>query len=145
MKQLISKKSICICAAVLLVVALLAVGKAYFFPGRINPILLERIKADYAAYCGAKRGPEIRYCYGIYNGCVPVIFHHVGVDEGWNERIADHVFYYGDGAGARFTGINVWRNGDFMSLQEAYSQGYLSEEDIVAIWEEHESQYWRRG
>ena len=78
MKQLISKMNVCRCLAILLVVALLAVGKAYFFPGRINPILLERIKADYAAYYGAKKGPEIQYCYGIYNGCVPVIFHHAG-------------------------------------------------------------------
>ena len=145
MKKIVSRKSACICIAFLLLVALLGVGKAYFFPSRVNPILLARIEADYAEYHGMKNGPKIQYCYGIYNGCVPVMLHHAGYDTGWKEEVSNHVFYYGDGFGARNSGINVWRDGVFLTLQEAYSQGYLSKEDIASIWDEHEAQYWRRG
>ena len=52
----------------------------------------------------------------------------------WEEEVAGFTFFHTTVIGDAESGIRVWRDGEFMSLREAYAQGYLSKEDIEDIW-----------
>lgn len=139
MKKQISKKNVYICIAVLLLVAMLVVGKAYFFPSRVNPIIVARIELDYAKQNGVKRVKYMPPCYyfGIYHGCIPVYFDGAATDMAWTETVAGVSFKYPDG-----NLLRVWENGRFMRLEEAYSEGLLSKEDLETIaYEYHNWKY----
>ena len=124
-------KLIYLCVALVLLISAALVGKAYFFPSRVNPILLARIEADYAKHLGGKKEP-IAYCYGIYHGCVAVMFDGPATELIWTEEIAGVSIRHGTGHY-----IWVWKNGSFVELKEAYSQGLLTKEDIETIANKH--------
>lgn len=101
--------------------------------------LLVRIENDFAKYmyeCGtnpAFEGPwPIEYCYGIYNGCVPVMFSTGSYSMGWSDEIADSIIYYRD---SKF--IFVWNNGNFLRIEEAYERGLLTQGNISEIADIH--------
>ncbi len=99
--------------------------------------LLQQVEADYAAYLMkvAPYDPEIdgpflvMNYYGSYGGAVPVMMGGmVYADVLCEEQVADETFYYGN---SNF--ITVWKNGDFLSLEEAYGKGYLTKDDVALL------------
>ncbi len=98
---------------------------------------IERIERDYFLHEIKQQKrldvyvPMERY-YGVYGDCVPVMFAHGAFDEITHEEIDGITLVYGS-----TIHITVWRNGAFYSLGEAYSQGYLTREQIVAIADVH--------
>ena len=130
--KLRTQRIICTGVVVLLLVAISAV-KAYFLPITANPIIISRIQKDYAQQRGTEE-ESVRECYGVYNGCVPVVFDAMFAFGFWEEEVAGFTFFHTTVIGDAESGIRVWRDGEFMSLREAYAQGYLSKEDIEDIW-----------
>ena len=104
--------------------------------GYPNETLLARIEEDFSNLQyenGANReidGPfKVAYCYGMYRDCVPVMFSGMAsADVLWDDVVAEIVFHYTDGRS-----IEVWKNGDFYSLQEAYDEGLLTKEHLQSI------------
>jgi hypothetical protein len=98
---------------------------------------IERIERDYFLHevKQYKRldvyAPMVQY-YGVYGDCVPVMFSHNAPAVMTYEEIDGITLVYGS-----TIHITVWRNGAFYSLGEAYSQGYLTREQIVAIADVH--------
>lgn len=107
--------------------------------------LMNRIENDYASAQFEKhrfnplfQGPWwVEYCYGVYGDCVPVMM------EGWitthaerDDEIGNVVIHYRDGSS-----IDVWNNGEFYSLREAYEQGFLTEDDLKKIADIHNNRY----
>lgn len=110
-------------------------------PTEVTDELLAQIEKDYAKHRydnGANPeidGPwHIEYCYGIYNGCVPVMFSLPSCGVIWKDEIADSIILYRSSLS-----ILVWNNGDFLSLNDAYEQGILSCEDVAKIAKIHNS------
>ena len=108
-------------------------------PTEVTDKLLAQIEKDYAAYRYANgENPEIdgpwpiEYCYGIYNGCVAVMFSEPAFGAGWDEVIDNTTIHYRDGSF-----IRVWCNGNFIRLEAALEQGLLSQEDISEIADIH--------
>ncbi|MBP3376346.1 MAG: hypothetical protein J6L83_06235 [Clostridia bacterium] len=94
--------------------------------------LISRIEKDYnEKYCLEDPRYFVFECYGIYNECIPVM-----MDGGYytnivtTQTIAGIDFTYYDGKV-----IEVWKKGEFYSLQEAYNQGYLDEKELRQIKE----------
>lgn len=98
---------------------------------------IERIERDYFLHEIKQQKrldvyvPMERY-YGVYGDCVPVMFSHNAPAVMTYEEIDGITLVYGS-----TIHITVWRNGAFYSLGEAYSQGYLTREQIVAIADVH--------
>ena len=98
---------------------------------------IERIERDYILHEIKQQKrldvyvPMERY-YGVYGDCVPVMFSHNAPAVMTYEEIDGITLVYGS-----TIHITVWRNGAFYSLGEAYSQGYLTREQIVAIADVH--------
>ncbi len=97
--------------------------------------LLEQIKKDYYKdEHGTMEGydPEVAdgivKCYGIYHGCVPVIINHGCLFRQYFVEVAGIQIYYLDSRE-----IQVWKNGNFFTLQGAYNQELLTKEDIQTI------------
>ncbi len=69
--------------------------------------------------------------FGTYNGC-SVMFIDTPwwcyMDICWSEEIAGYTFGYGSSRT-----LDVYRNGEFVSLKEAYEKGWLSKKDIKDI------------
>jgi hypothetical protein len=103
--------------------------------------ILEHIEKDFTDFMYKDVDPElvdperfqIMRCYGTYDGCVPIMFsgflEHCAL---WDSEIAGSVIHYGDG-----NYIRVWKNGDFLPIDEAYTQGWLTAEQIKTIAEIH--------
>jgi len=142
---------IVIVAAVVLVLAILTpillYAGGYIMPfdadGTPSARLLNRIERDYGyklfggKYHLAKYGEiQLIYHYGNYNGCVPVILGGSGIGdvmtEEWEEVVSGHEFWYSEGYR-----IEVWHEGAFYNLQEAYERGLLIEENLEQIAEIH--------
>lgn len=108
-------------------------------PTEVTDELLDRIENDYAKYRYANgANPEIdgpwsiEYCYGIYNGCVAVMFSLPGTGLLRDVEIAGSVFRYRSSIS-----IDVWNNGEFISVEDAYNRGLLTQEDIAQIADVH--------
>lgn len=73
----------------------------------------------------------IREYFGTYNGC-SVMFIDTPwwgyMDSFWSEEIAGYTFGYGSSQT-----LDVYRDGEFVSLKEAYEKGWLSKNDIKDI------------
>ena len=141
MKFLTNKKWLCLWVVLILLVGvLLAAGTASSEPPtEVTDELLAQIEKDYAKHQYANgANPEIdgpwpiEYCYGIYNGCVAVMFSEPAFDVGWDEVIGSTTIHYRDG-----NFIQVWCNGNFIRLEAALEQGLLSQEDISEIADIH--------
>lgn len=141
MKFLTNKKWLCIWVVLILLVGvLLAAGTASSEPPtEVTDEMLSQIEKDYAKYQYANgtnpefEGPwPVEYCYGIYNGCVAVMFSESCYCLGWEDEVADSIFCYRDSSY-----IHIWNNGTFLCIAEAYEQGLLSKEDIAMIAEIH--------
>jgi hypothetical protein len=108
-------------------------------PVEVTDELLAQIEDDYAK-CRYTNGanPEIdgpwriEYCYGIYSGCVAVMFSLPGSGVLRTVEIAGSVIHYRSSVS-----IYVWNDGRFFSLENAYNQGLLSKEDVAQIADLH--------
>ena len=107
--------------------------------------LMSRIENDYASvqFQEHRFNPMFQgswwvdYCYGVYGDCVPVMIGGwITTQAGWDDEINNVVIHYHNGSS-----IDVWKNGEFYSLREAYEQGYLTEEDIREIADIHKNRY----
>ena len=105
----------------------------------VTDALLKAIEKDFAKneYANGADpkidGPwHIEYCYGIYDGCVAVMFSLPSCGVHWEDEIADSISLYRNSLS-----ILVWKNGSFMSIKEAYDQGMLSKEDVAKIAKIH--------
>ena len=141
MKFLTNRKRLCLWVVLILLVGVLlsACAASSAPPTEVTDEFLDRIENDFAKYRyanGAKPGIDgpwpIQYCYGIYNGCVAVMFSEIALDAGWDEVIGNVTIHYRDG-----TFIRVWHNGSFFRLESALEQGILSQEDISEIADIH--------
>ena len=98
--------------------------------------LIKRIEDDFTAIImkDDRYGPEsygkdhVKYYYGMFNGCVPIMFD-------WSEsgaimeiQVAGSTFHYGGS-----NTIRIWKNGEFFHLEDAYEKGILNEEQIAII------------
>ena len=52
----------------------------------------------------------------------------------WEQEVAGFTFRYGDGQS-----INIWNNGEFLSLLQAYEQNILTTQDIRNIHYYHQA------
>ena len=143
MKFLTNRKRLCFWVVPILLVGVLlpACAASSAPPTEVTDELLAQIEKDYAEYQYANgANPEIdgpwpiEYCYGIYNGCVAVMFSEPAFCMGWEDEVADSVFRYRDGSF-----IYIWNNGTFERITEAYEQGLLSKEDVAMIAEIHDN------
>ena len=100
---------------------------------------IEQIEEDFLKYRGFGKndtGIHIRKYYGVYNGdCVPFTaridaLFYVGAIR---FTVAGELFDFADGADV----IEVWKNGDIFTLEEAYEKGYLTAEQIADIADMH--------
>ena len=105
--------------------------------------LLRYIESDYGKklfgteYDSKKHGEiQILCCYGDYSGSIPVILGGSGVGdvmtEEWSEKISQYEFWYSERCR-----IEVWHEGSFYNLQEAYDKGLLMEKDLGLIAKIH--------
>ena len=90
---------------------------------------IEQIKEDYRD--GGAEGVYITEYYGVYNGnCVPLV-----INNGFalavlvEQTIAGETFVFADTSKV----IDVWVDGEFFTLEEAYEKGYLTAEQIADI------------
>ena len=90
---------------------------------------IEQIKEDYRD--GGAEGVYITEYYGVYNGnCVPlVISNGIGLTMLVEQTIAGETFVFADTSKV----IDVWVDGEFFTLEEAYENGYLTAEQIADI------------
>lgn len=105
----------------------------------VTDALLKAIEKDFAKneYANGADpkidGPwRIEYCYGIYSGCVAVMFSLPGSGVLRTVEIAGSVIHYRSSVS-----IYVWNDGRFFSLENAYNQGLLSKEDVAQIADLH--------
>ena len=111
-------------------------------PSRLSD-LFARIEADYLAYHVEQNGfdptknPSLTVggYYGTFGGAVVVMmdgFDHSDVCV--DAVVADSVIHYGDS-----NTIQVWKNGVFYELNEAYERGLLTKNDVerIAVWHNH--------
>ena len=139
MKFLTNKKWLCIWVVLILLVGvLLAAGTASSEPPtEVTDELLAQIEKDYAEY-RHENNPKcnelwpIVYCYGIYNGCVAVMFDGLALEHVWTDEIAGIDIHY-----CNSISILLWKSGDFLPLDAAYEQGILTITDIETIAEIH--------
>ena len=75
---------------------------------------------------------SIESCYGIYNGCVPVMFSQIAFTVITDVQVEGINFHYRSS-----NTIKVWKDGTFYSIQEAYDQGFLTKEQIQTIADMH--------
>ena len=101
--------------------------------------LMEKIANDYADHMSnnsfIKGEMWVDYCYGVYDDCVPVMMAVSGSSTSEAERdveIGDVIIHYRNG-----DSIEVWNDGDFYSLEEAYVQGLLTDENLQEIADIH--------
>ncbi|MBR6427267.1 MAG: hypothetical protein IKS28_05520 [Clostridia bacterium] len=96
--------------------------------------MIKRIEDDFAALHGKRRDEGgspyyiVRY-YGEYDGAVPVKIE--GMLSGQMEifySVAGYGFYE-----SSLNTINVWKDGSFCTMQEAYDSGMLTEEQVANI------------
>ncbi len=100
---------------------------------------LRQIELDYGRYVfGEEYDPAVHgdgstsKCYGIYNGCVPMYFEGYALSYAaveTTEEIAGITFEYGSS-----NTIEIWKDGNFYSMQEAYDQKLLTKENIEAVF-----------
>ena len=97
--------------------------------------LMDRIAKDYEEYCykqwGVRTSFEVEYCYGTYDDCVFVMMVGEGISTTQALRdveVGGVMFHYRDG-----DSIEVWRDGEFYSLEEAYEQGYVTVESLQEV------------
>ena len=90
---------------------------------------IEQIKEDYRD--GGAEGAYITEYYGVYNGnCVPlVISNGIALTMLVEQTIAGETFVFADTSKV----IDVWVDGEFFTLEEAYENGYLTAEQIADI------------
>lgn len=91
--------------------------------------LKRKIEADYAENGGVC---PIRRFYGIFDGCVPVMFDQPEHGAYNKEKVAGQTFEYNGG-----NTIKVWKDGSFYSLKEAYSQGLMRKACFEQLALEH--------
>lgn len=102
--------------------------------------LVRQIEDDYFAYSHeeGKYDPAIdtkapvKYYYGVYNDCVPVMFAEPETGMGRSVAVADSYFTY-PGSNS----IQVWKNGQFFSMEDAYGRGLLTKEHVAQIADLH--------
>lgn len=100
--------------------------------------LISRIEKDYnEKYCPEDPRYFVFECYGIYNECIPVM-----MDGGYYTNIVTTQTI----AGIDFTYpnsrvIEVWKKGEFYSLQEAYDNGYIDEKELSQIKEAYDQSF----
>ena len=90
---------------------------------------IEQIKEDYRD--GGAEEVYITEYYGVYNGnCVPLVIHHsIAAYTIIEQTIAGETFLFADTSKV----IDVWVDGEFFTLEEAYEKGYLTAEQIADI------------
>jgi len=66
--------------------------------------------------------------YGTYNGAVAVMFEAMATQTVWDDYIDKVIFRYRDGRT-----IQIWKNGTFYELQEAYDKKLISRGNLVTI------------
>ena len=137
MKILATKKGK-IWTAVILVLALLLGILVYRFlhPTKVTDALIKRIEYEFVLYkavnyTGRFSHVPIMFCYGVFDGCVPVHFDYssLGIDQ---RVVAGHTFRV-DAVGAML----IWRNGQFCYIDEAYEKGWLTDAQIAQIADIH--------
>ena len=77
--------------------------------------------------------------YGAYNGCTVLdIIIHLD-NQVWpdSEKVGAYNFHY-----SRDNGLMAYKDGVYKSLQEAYSEGWLDNEDVEKVLEMHKRVYW---
>ena len=76
---------------------------------------------------------EIVRCYGIYNESVAVIMWSdiLWYTDGLSGEVAGVTIFYGSEV------VEIWHNGKFYSLYEAYSNELISKDDIIEIARQH--------
>ena len=103
--------------------------------------ILEHIEKDFTDFMYKDVDPELvdhdrfqmMHCYGTYDGCVPAMFSGFVVTQAHRQvEIAGSVIRYGDS-----NSIYVWKDGDFVLIEDAYAQGWLTAEQIATIADIH--------
>ena len=146
MKFLATKKGK-IWTAVILVLALLLGILVYRFlhPTKVTDALIKRIEYEYAIYktvmfgirYGAIYSPApIEFCYGIFDGCIPVTFYLSAAFDSHEITVAGCTFHF---QSSNF--FFVWRNGQFCFIEEAYERGWLTAEQVAEIADIHNNIY----
>lgn len=109
-------------------------------PPKLSPLSTKKalqIKKDYLKKYSSDNRPrelvlddvEIKKYYGTYNDCDVVLIDFVIFHDFEREvTIAGYKFIFSD-----YRETEVYRNGEFKSLKDAYSSDWLSKEDIKAI------------
>ena len=95
------------------------------------PGLEMRIREDFAARRPGFTPEAVRIdgYFGTYNGKVAVMICTGGAaGVVWEQEVAGFVFIYHDGRQ-----IQIWYNGDFFFLPQAYEQGLITAEDVGNI------------
>ena len=104
---------------------------------QIKQTYLKEFLSDYPK-ATVKDAWIVKY-YGTYNGCVVVMMgdNYTGyTDALWGMEVAGVAFKFKDG-----NSIRAWKDGKFYTLQAAYEQGLLTQEDLTNIADIHEKNY----
>ena len=95
--------------------------------------IISKIENDYNSKYPSHEGLcKVKNYYGIFNGCVPVMFSVPETGALRDDCIAGNVIHY-----IGSNSIVAWCDGDFLTLTEAYEQGMLTEEHISSIADIH--------
>ena len=93
---------------------------------------LEDIEKQYQAEVNDEM--HIAHCFGVYNGCVLIMFEGgFWPSMGTTLEIEDFKFYF-----PTPNVMQVWRAGDFLPLDEAYNEGWLTHENIADIHKQYQ-------
>ena len=124
--------SILVSLILLLAVLLPGCTNSSTTPAEITDDLLIRIESDYKDHLkyayNADDPVRLECYYGIFDGCVPVMFHESTLFWERNVEIRGVVFHYIDNRE-----ILVWKNGVFHSLDEAMDLDLLSQSQLIEI------------
>ena len=102
-------------------------------PQPLCPEVEMRIRADWAARAPSLTPETVRidHYFGTYQGKVALMISEIGSSFPpvvWEQTVAGIVFHYNSGQQ-----IDVWYDGDFFSLPQAYEQGLITAENVRGI------------
>ena len=122
-----------LCVVLVLLIALPLLGCQSSDPGSLSGAKEMEISAAWEEKTG--HGISWGGCiyYGTYRNCV-VWFESGQAQAVTRKNIAGHEFVYQ----VSFA-LHVYRNGEFMYLEDAYENGFISRSQVKKIWKYHKS------
>ena len=109
---------------------------AIFFVACNKPDEHDKITADYAKLYNIDESNVNFNCYGEFNGTHILTYESRAYSQAFSNEIVDGVTF----VHSRILTFDVYNNGNFYSLQEAFDNGLLSHDNLVTLRDNYNPQ-----